>query len=138
MVEHGRKHFVVDRDQARGLIGDVVRSRGNDGDRRANFEHFLAEHEAVRRTATDAHVLVDVRQVAAVEDSHDTRKCLRLAGVDGPDPRMRMRTQQRAHEEHAGLGHVLRVLAKAGDVAEAVQAWCRLADNRERALRNRA
>ena len=79
VVEDCRQDLVVDVDHAHRFVGDVVRRRGDDGDRRADLEDLLGEEEAVGRAAADLHVLVDVGQIAAVQDRDDTGERLGFA-----------------------------------------------------------
>jgi hypothetical protein len=137
VIEDGRQHFVVDRDQAGGLVGDVIRRGGDDGDRRADLEDLFREQKPIGWAAANADIFVEVGQVAPVQDRDDAGERFGLAGIDRFDARMRVRAAEGFHEHHARLAHVFRVLAEAGDVPEAVQAWGRFANDLKRAFGDR-
>ena len=121
-VERRREHFVLHVDLAHGLVGDVLAVRGDDRDRRADLEDLLAEEEPRRVGRAQEDVLVDVGEVAAMEDLADAGELLGLADVHALDLRVWVAAAQRAHEEHARHPHVLGVLAEARDDPEALQA----------------
>src|ERR1051326_6765648 len=112
VIEDRREDFEIDGDHARCFVGNVIGGGRHDRDWGTDLKYLFVENEAVRRTAADAHVLVNVRQIAAMEYGDHTRYGFGLASVDRGDARVRVRTTQGAHEQHAGLGHVLAVLTE--------------------------
>ena len=77
-IKGRRKDLVLDVDLSHGGIGDVLALRGDDGDRRADFEHFLVEEEACWIGGTEEDVRVLGGEVPAMDDLPHTRKLLGL------------------------------------------------------------
>jgi hypothetical protein len=137
-VNHGRQYFVVDLDQFGGILRLVLRFGDHQCDLIADIAHFsIREHRMRRffhRRAVDARdepaagQAVDAFEVGSGVDGDHARRILRLARVDGADPRVRMRRAEEVSIRLIRQRHVVRVLPGAGQEARVLLALDRLAD----------
>ncbi len=127
-IDRVRQHLVVDLEQRLGLLGNLLRDRGDRSDRVAVIKRLFLGHHIARhmpeidRDALRADVLeFVVGKIGAGDDRLDAGQGLGLRGVDRLDARMGVR---RAHDlaiERAGHRQVGRVHRAARDFGHAVR-----------------
>ena len=114
-VRHRRQRLVVDRDQRRGVLGDVARLRDHHRHRLADEgDLVLGEHERrdvgrqLRRAKLQRKPLLceQRRQIGEREHGMHAGVSLRGAGVDGADQGMGMRAAHECRLQHVGKAQI--------------------------------
>jgi hypothetical protein len=113
-------HVVVDPDPFGGLPGDLGVGGGDEGHRLTLVADRLVGQD--RLVGELEPVPVGARHVLGREHGLHARDRQRLADVDGPDPRERMRAAQGRSPEHALDPQVARVSELPADLQHAVRA----------------
>ena len=107
-IDDGGEHLIVDLDQGQGRLGHVSVDRSDGGDRVALKQRLFAGHHVVRGELESAVVATQFlpaqrgkRQVLGCNDRLDAGQRLGLAGVNGADTGVGMRTSQHLASEQA-------------------------------------
>ena len=118
-----RQHVIIDRDQCRGVLGDIPVFGQDDGDRFADKRHLavgqregpaLVEPGAGIRGADHAPPLHDRRELVEREHRGNAGHRAGGAGIDAADQRMRMWAAQEGRMQHAGARDVVDKARAAG------------------------
>ena len=111
-----RQHLVIDRDQRRGVLGNIAVGGNDDRDRLADERDFAirqrkrpaaVEPRSRIRNAHHAALLQHRREVVEREHGDNAGQPARGARIDGADQRVRMRAAHERGRERAGRHDVV-------------------------------
>ena len=118
-----RQHVIIDRDQRRGILGDITVAGDHDGDRLADERHFavgkrerpaLVEPRAGIRNAHHAPLPQHRREIVERQHGDNARHRPRRIGIDAADQRVRMRAAHKGGMQRARRANVIDETGAAG------------------------
>ena len=131
LIGDGGQWLVIDVNQVERVFGGIRVFGDDDGHAVAGIAHFInrqdaplgdghfltVDHADFQRPGARQGTDASIGQILAGVDGHDAVQLLGLVGIDAANAGMAVRASQHGHVGLAGQGHILSVIALAGNQA---------------------